>query len=163
MDLDFSCTKSYPSQVKRHSLTFQVEAALKYLVVLLTFAHDCTYEWNRDEHVRTFKSTPTPDLWKARIWRISNRIPNFNTIGPAVAEFQQDNHSRYLSRGTRHVPAVLTHVSRCWPQYLCSRGWDFPPGKIACQHWRTQPSVLGGHRLPARGIEVMSPAKKSKI
>ena len=42
VDLAFSCTKSYPGQVKRHSLPFQVEAALKYLVVPLTFAHDCT-------------------------------------------------------------------------------------------------------------------------
>ena len=40
--LAFSCTKSYPGQVKRHCLPFQVEAALKYLVVPLTFAHDCT-------------------------------------------------------------------------------------------------------------------------
>ena len=41
--LAFSCTKDYPGQVKRHSLPFQVEAALKYLVVPLTFAHDCKY------------------------------------------------------------------------------------------------------------------------
>ena len=43
VDLVFSCTKGYPGQVKRHSLPFQLEAALKYLVVPLTFAHDCTY------------------------------------------------------------------------------------------------------------------------
>ena len=43
VDLVFSCTKGYPGQVKRHSLLFQLEAALKYLVVPLTFAHDCTY------------------------------------------------------------------------------------------------------------------------
>ena len=42
VDLAFSCTKGYPGQVYRHSLPFQVEAALKYLVVPLTFAHDCT-------------------------------------------------------------------------------------------------------------------------
>ena len=42
-DLAFSCTKGYPSQVKRHSLPFQVEAAPKYLVVPLTFTHNCTY------------------------------------------------------------------------------------------------------------------------
>ena len=41
----FSATKGgvHPGQVKRHNLPFQVEAALKYLVVPLTFAHDCTY------------------------------------------------------------------------------------------------------------------------
>ena len=33
VDLAFSCTKSYPGQVKWHSLPFQVEAVLKYLVV----------------------------------------------------------------------------------------------------------------------------------
>ena len=42
VNLPFSCTKGYSGQVKRHSLPFQVEAALKYLVVPLTFAHDCT-------------------------------------------------------------------------------------------------------------------------
>ena len=41
----FSATegKVHPGQVKRHILPFQVEAALKYLVVPLTFAHDCRY------------------------------------------------------------------------------------------------------------------------
>ena len=43
VDLAFSGTKGYPSQVKRHSLPFQEEAVLKYLVVPLTFALDCTY------------------------------------------------------------------------------------------------------------------------
>ena len=43
MDLAFSSTKGYPGQVKRHSLPFQVEAALRYMVVPLTFAYDCTY------------------------------------------------------------------------------------------------------------------------
>ena len=42
MDLAFSGTKGYPGQVKRHSLPFQEEAVLKYLVVPLTFALDCT-------------------------------------------------------------------------------------------------------------------------
>ena len=42
MDLAFSCTKGYPGQVKRHCLSFQVEAVLNYLVVPLTFAHNCT-------------------------------------------------------------------------------------------------------------------------
>ena len=44
VDLAFSCTKGYPGQVKRHSLPFQVEDALKDLVVTLTFAHDCTWD-----------------------------------------------------------------------------------------------------------------------
>ena len=43
VDLAFSGTKGYPGQVKRHSLPFQEEAVLKYLVVPLTFALDCTY------------------------------------------------------------------------------------------------------------------------
>ena len=43
VDLAFSFTKGYPGQVKRHSLPFQEEAVLKYLVVPLTFALDCTY------------------------------------------------------------------------------------------------------------------------
>ena len=43
MNLAFNCTKGYPGLVRRRSLPFQVEAALKYLVVPLTFAHDCTY------------------------------------------------------------------------------------------------------------------------
>ena len=43
MNLAYSCTIGYSGQVKRHSLPFQVEAALKYLVIQLTFAHDCTY------------------------------------------------------------------------------------------------------------------------
>ena len=43
VDLAFSCTKNYSGQVKRHSLTFQAEAALKYLVAPLNFVHDCTY------------------------------------------------------------------------------------------------------------------------
>ena len=42
VDLAFSGTKGYPGQVKRHSLPFQEEAVLKYLVVPLTFALDCT-------------------------------------------------------------------------------------------------------------------------
>ena len=42
VDLAFCGTKGYPGQVKRHSLPFQVEAVLKYLVVPLTFALDCT-------------------------------------------------------------------------------------------------------------------------
>ena len=42
VDLAFSGTKAYPGQVKRHSLPFQEEAVLKYLVVPLTFALDCT-------------------------------------------------------------------------------------------------------------------------
>ena len=42
VNLAFSCTKGYPGQVKRDSLPSQVEAALKYLVVPLTFAHDFT-------------------------------------------------------------------------------------------------------------------------
>ena len=42
MNLAFSCTKGYPGQANRNSLSFQVEAVLKYLVVPLTFAHDCT-------------------------------------------------------------------------------------------------------------------------
>ena len=33
----------HPGQIKRQLKPFQVEAALKYLVVPLTFAHDCTY------------------------------------------------------------------------------------------------------------------------
>ena len=45
VDLAFSCTKGYPGQVKRHGLPFQVEAALKYLVVPLAFAHDCSYSY----------------------------------------------------------------------------------------------------------------------
>ena len=48
VDLTFSCTKGYPGQVKRNSLPFQVEAALKYLVVPLTFAHDCTVHVSKD-------------------------------------------------------------------------------------------------------------------
>ena len=40
--LALSGTKGYPGQVKRHSLPFQEEAVLKYLVVPLTFALDCT-------------------------------------------------------------------------------------------------------------------------
>ena len=32
----------HPGQVKRHSLPFQAEAVLKYLMVPLTFALDCT-------------------------------------------------------------------------------------------------------------------------
>ena len=43
VDLAFSGTKGYPGQVKRHSLPFLEEAVLKYLVVALTFALDCTY------------------------------------------------------------------------------------------------------------------------
>ena len=43
VDLAFSDTKGYPGQVKRHSLPFQEEAVLKYLVVPLTFGLDCTY------------------------------------------------------------------------------------------------------------------------
>ena len=43
VDLAFSGTKGYPGQVKRHSLPFQEEAVLKYLMVSLTFALDCTY------------------------------------------------------------------------------------------------------------------------
>ena len=43
VDLAFSGTKGYPGQAKRHSLPFQEEAVLKYLVVPLTFALDCTY------------------------------------------------------------------------------------------------------------------------
>ena len=41
----FSATEGlvHPGQVKRHSLPFQVEAVLEYLVVPLTFALDCTY------------------------------------------------------------------------------------------------------------------------
>ena len=50
--LTFSATEGlvHPGQVKRHSLPFQVEAALKYLVVPLTFALDCTYgvSWETD-------------------------------------------------------------------------------------------------------------------
>ena len=42
VDLALSCTKGYPGQVNRQSLTFQVETALKYLAVPLTFVHDCT-------------------------------------------------------------------------------------------------------------------------
>ena len=38
LDLAFRCTKCYPGQVKRHSLPFQEEAVLKFLVVPLTFA-----------------------------------------------------------------------------------------------------------------------------
>ena len=40
----FSATEGlvHPGQVKQHSLPFQVEAVLKYLVVPLTFALDCT-------------------------------------------------------------------------------------------------------------------------
>ena len=39
----FSATEGqvHPGQVKRHSLPFQVEAVVKYLVVPLTFALDC--------------------------------------------------------------------------------------------------------------------------
>ena len=44
MDLAFSGFKGYPGQVKWHSLPFQEEAVLKYLVVPLTFALDCTYD-----------------------------------------------------------------------------------------------------------------------
>ena len=40
--ITFSATEGHPGQVKRYSLPLQVEAALKYLVVPLTFAHDCT-------------------------------------------------------------------------------------------------------------------------
>ena len=43
VNVAFSCTKGYPGQVKRHSLPFQVEAALKYLMVPLTLPHDCTF------------------------------------------------------------------------------------------------------------------------
>ena len=45
VDLASSCTKGYPGQAKRHSLPFQEEAqaVLKFLVVPLTFALDCTY------------------------------------------------------------------------------------------------------------------------
>ena len=43
VDLAFIGTKGYPGQVKRHSLPFQEEAVLKYLVVPLTFALDCTF------------------------------------------------------------------------------------------------------------------------
>ena len=43
VDLAFSGTKGYPGQVKRYSLPFQEEAVLKYLVVPLTFALDCTF------------------------------------------------------------------------------------------------------------------------
>ena len=45
VDLAFRGTKGYPGQVERHSLPFQEEAVLKYLVVPLTFALDCTYEY----------------------------------------------------------------------------------------------------------------------
>ena len=43
VDLAFIGTKGYPGQVKRHSLLFQEGAVLKYLVVPLTFALDCTF------------------------------------------------------------------------------------------------------------------------
>ena len=52
VDLAFSCTKVYSGQVKRHSLPFQVEAALKYLMVSLTFAHNCTYHSPQDGAVK---------------------------------------------------------------------------------------------------------------
>ena len=52
VDLAFSCTKSYPGQVNRHSLPFQVEAVLKYLVVPLTFALDCTHLSISKTHLR---------------------------------------------------------------------------------------------------------------
>ena len=45
VDLAFSYTKGYPGQVKRHSLPFQEEAVLKYLVVPFTFALDCTIKF----------------------------------------------------------------------------------------------------------------------
>ena len=52
VDLAFSCTKSYPSQVKRHSVPFQMEATLKYLVASLTFTHDCTIKHMSDSELR---------------------------------------------------------------------------------------------------------------
>ena len=79
-DLAFSGTKGYPGQVKRRSLPFQVEAALKYLVVPLTFAHDCTYRavcgTGPGAHPR---GGPWPSPWDLPSTRLSWFLP-FNYV-----------------------------------------------------------------------------------
>ena len=75
VDLAFSGTKGYPGQVKRHSLPFHEEAVLKYLVVPLTFALDCT--------VTGSSARPTCLIWAwvpARLSRKGNEECKFHCI-----------------------------------------------------------------------------------
>ena len=67
VDLDFSGTKGYPGQVNRHSLQFQEEAVLKYLVVPLIFALYCTYSLS-DLSPISGCSADLLTWWAACVW-----------------------------------------------------------------------------------------------
>ena len=103
VDLVFSCTKSYPGQVKRHSLKFQVEAALKYLVVPLTFAHDCTciawHFWRKVSLLQNEKN----QIMKSNVWL---RLVSYREIR---CHYNSSMQIKISSRQARFMPIGLSN------------------------------------------------------
>ena len=131
VDLAFSCTKGYPGQVKWHSLPFQVETALKYQVVPLTFAHDrLVYEY----------------IVKVTYHRGS--VDQLVQLG--VAELEADNVEKAVLLGVvkvllpllhRHLHVLLRphvhHVQHPTGAWRCPR-----PGGQKCK-WRRNSKLEG--------------------
>ena len=102
VDLAFSCPKGYPGQAKRHSLPLQVEAALKYLVVPLTFAHDCTSSCIHTERRRVAAAALLDPATPVRVYG-SRRVPRTSfccrvLAGPESAARLPVEH---VTRGSR--------------------------------------------------------------
>ena len=171
VNLAFSCTKGYPGQVKRHSLLFQLEDALKYLVVPLSFAHDCPcFIWNlflARATINEQRSAVVPATRRRLLYvlhagpcMIGRALQLYRVIspkmrhasyaisaGPAPQGGQRGQPPPQLPAGPLFTEFVGTHIWRQKVMFtLCTRSLSEGPGQSEGPGWSEGPG-----RLESRG------------